>query len=67
MLPPTFRPAGVEFFIKKKDLPHMKSDVEFRGGKYIEISNKKRQPILDLLHAYEHRTYFITINKCENF
>lgn len=67
MLPPTFKPAGVEFFIKKKDLPHLKSDIEFRGANYIEITNRTRQKVLDLLHAYEHRTYLMTINKCENF
>jgi len=67
MLPPTFRPAGVEFFIKKMDLPHLKNDVDYRGANYIEITNKKRQRVFDLLHAYEHRTYFMTINKCENF
>lgn len=67
MLPPTFRPAGVEFFIKKKDLPHLKSDIEFRGADYVEITNKRRQKVLDLLHAYEHRTYIMGINKCQDF
>jgi hypothetical protein len=67
LLPPGFIQAGVEFFITKKHLPHRKADVDFLGTSYIDKTQTLfswRQKVLHYLHAYEHRTYFMTINSC---
>ncbi|CCH42272.1 putative secreted protein [Wickerhamomyces ciferrii] len=67
MLPPSFEHAGLEFYIKRKDLPHKYSDIDFLGSKEVIINEHNNKNVWDLLNGYEHRNYFLTINKCENF
>lgn len=72
MLPPKLHQAGVEFFIRKKDLPHPKESVVLTGLLYLNEqdgdlyrdSRNATQSNLEWLHGYEHRTYFMTINNC---
>lgn len=57
--------AGAEFYITKRDLPHEMKDVEFIGADTEDTGSLKNiSSIEDPLHGHEHRTYFITINKC---
>ncbi|KAH3679743.1 hypothetical protein WICPIJ_008560 [Wickerhamomyces pijperi] len=62
-LPMRMSHAGVQFHITKRDLPHEKNDVIFIGSGQEETPNQVKT-ITDPLHGYEHRTYFLTINKC---
>lgn len=69
-LPPTFHNAGTEFYIDKADLPHEYKDVRYVGvtGQLASSSSLGlRKTLLQLLHATQHRSYFITINYCGNF
>jgi predicted lipase len=76
MLPPQLNQAGVEFLIERKELPHDQDVVKLTGIHYLNNSftpewNKKMhdnftEATWELLHGFEHRTYFMTINKCED-
>ncbi|GAV53574.1 hypothetical protein ZYGR_0AK00760 [Zygosaccharomyces rouxii] len=76
MVPPNYKAAGLEIFIKKKELPHQLLDLEYKGTKsYYDpdpdsddwqgmsqsLSNG------DWLHRKEHCSYFIYISGCEGF
>lgn len=74
-LPPNLVQAGVEFFIAKKHLPHTKDSVILTGVDYLSTQYEEYDELAQIslpdkfkewLHAYEHRTYFITIHKCDD-
>lgn len=78
MVPPNYSDAGLELFIKKKELPHKISDLEYRGTKnyyaFDSDSNSEdwqgtSQSLTsgDWFHRKEHCSYFIYISGCEGF
>ncbi|CAR27586.1 hypothetical protein ZYGR_0N00670 [Zygosaccharomyces rouxii] len=78
MLPPNYKQAGLEIFIKKKDLPHERFDLEYKGTKSYydsepDYNSEEWQGISqsfsngDWLHRKEHCSYFIYISGCEGF
>lgn len=77
MLPPGYKAAGLEVFIKKQELPHNIQDLEYRAqGSGLTWSNiesntmteKQRKNLFEgfgtWLHMEEHRNYFVMINSC---
>ncbi|AQZ17048.1 YJR107W [Zygosaccharomyces parabailii] len=76
MVPPNYKEAGIEIFIKKKEVPHEITDLEYRGtkGYYDEPDSEEdlyvKSALLengDWLHRKEHCSYFIFISGCAGF
>lgn len=77
MVPPFYHAAGLEIFIKKKELPHNIGDLEYRGSRdYYDpeaLSDEDWQAMAsgsddgDWFHKKEHRSYFINISGCNGF
>lgn len=83
MIPPFYKPAGLEIFIKKLFLPHGIEDLVYKGfqpglllpqpdpdgvtGSGAGQGNRWLVFAEKWLHMYEHRAYFLLINTCEGF
>lgn len=74
MVPPNYKGAGLEIFIKKKNLPHQLLDLEYKGTKsYYDCDSSDWEGMSqslsngDWLHRKEHCSYFIYISGCEGF
>ncbi|QLG71712.1 hypothetical protein HG535_0C00610 [Zygotorulaspora mrakii] len=77
MLPPFYHSAGLEIFIRKDELPHRISDLEYKGSRDYynpeDFADEDWQTQAsgfsnrDWLHKKEHRCYFIDIAGCLGF
>ncbi|CAB4255619.1 similar to Saccharomyces cerevisiae YJR107W Putative protein of unknown function [Maudiozyma barnettii] len=71
LLPPFYHTAGIEIVIEKRNLPHEPQDLDYRGPS--EKANLMTSSMLgedyvdQLLHTYEHRSYFIDMGSCANY
>lgn len=71
LLPPFYKVAGLEIFIRKIDLPHQKEDLDYCGMTHesfmpSETDIKPHGLVDQLLHRYEHSAYFIFMNSCKD-
>lgn len=71
-IPPFYYSAGLEIFIKKKELPHEREDLLYKGYYDMDIEQMGlRERISELankwLHTYEHRAYFNLFRGCNGF
>lgn len=75
-VPPNYKKAGIEIFIKKRELPHEITDLEYRGtdGYYDEPDSDEDALVSSSLlrdsnwpHRKEHCSYFIFISGCTGF
>ncbi|ONH67890.1 Lipase [Cyberlindnera fabianii] len=64
ILPPSFFQAGTEILIAKNELPHEIKDLNLIGVEYDNVSKKTTDGFWKILHGFEHRTYFVTLNQC---
>ncbi|CAL9728647.1 putative lipase Lih1p [Monosporozyma unispora] len=72
LVPPFYKVAGLEIFIRKIDLPHEKNDLDYCGTTHesfmpSETDTKLSGLVDQLLHTYEHSAYFVYMNGCKDF
>lgn len=72
LVPPFYKAAGLEIFIKKISLPHELEDLKYYGMTsnifpLMEYASDLSSFVDQLLHTYEHTSYFIYLKGCKYF
>ncbi|SMN21024.1 similar to Saccharomyces cerevisiae YJR107W Putative protein of unknown function [Maudiozyma saulgeensis] len=71
LLPPFYHTAGIEIVIEKRNLPHEHQDLCYNGpvekANIITPSMLGEDYVDQLLHTYEHRSYFIDMGACAGY
>lgn len=71
-IPPFYHSAGLEIFINKKELPHRRKDLLYKGPYDMDINqlglrDRMSELVNKWLHTYEHRAYFNLFKGCYGF
>ena len=72
LLPPFYDTAGIEVVIEKRNLPHDQEDLMYHGSienaEGVLTSRAWGADYFDqMLHTYEHRSYFIDMGACSGY